>query len=335
MSWFSHFVEEPETRSASYTDLVVAGLTSAASGVGSSSVTSTGAAEIARAAWGRAFASAQSDVLDPGQLEMIGRAMCDPGEVVFLRVRGSLIPVAAFDVFGTGPAPEDWNYRLTISAPSGVLTRVASHEDVCHFRVRTTADEPWRGRSAWAACPTTAALAARLETSLSNEERSGVGSVVAVPDASRAHEDGVTAALASAKGAILLGDSAAAQDSGTGRGASGREWSPTRFGPAPPDGQIDLRSAVSMDILRVAGAPLVDTSTPGVAQRESFRQFLFATIAPIGRIVGKEAQRVLGGDGALDWSALSASDVTGRARAYGSLVKAGMNKDEARAVAGL
>ena len=80
---------------------------------------------------------------------------------------------------------------------------------------------------------------------------------------------------------------------------------------------------------------LVASNTPAAGMRESFRQFFFATIAPVGRIVAQEAQRVMGGSGSLDWSALAASDVTGRARAFGSLVKAGMAVDEARRIAGL
>ena len=337
MGWFTDLVVEPETRSASYTDTAIAHLVATASGAGSHDVGLTAAAEIARSQWGRAFSAARSDVLDPATLEMVGRALCGVGEIVFLRARGELIPVAAHEVYGIGPAPADWRYRIQINAPVGMVTREVGHDDVCHFRLRAPPDAPWRGRSAWAACPTTAALAARLETSLGNEQRSGVGSVVAVPDAAQAKKDGVATALANAKGSILLGDSAAAQDGGTGRAASGREWQPTRVGPAPPASQIELRSAAAASILAAAGIPpaLVAANTPAAAMRESFRQLLFLTIAPVGRIVGKEAQRVLGGDGALDWSALSASDVTGRARAYGSLVKAGMNKDEARAVAGL
>ena len=337
MNWLKNIFIEPETRQASYTDQVLTGLAYAASGSSSHDVTLTAAAEIARSQWGRAFAAARSDVLDPSQLEMIGRSLVSPGEVVFLRARGDLIPCAAWDIRGLGVRPEDWVYRCTLHSPSGQLTREVGYEDVAHFKVRCSPAEPWRGRSAWAACSATATLAARIESSLANEQRSGVGAVIAVPDAKKADEDGVTAALSSARGAILLGDSAAAQDGGSGRAASGREWQPSRIGPNPPDGQILLRSAATASLLAAAGVSpaLVASNTPAAAMRESFRQLLFLTIAPVGRIVGKEAQRVLGGDGALDWSALSASDVTGRARAYGSLVKAGMNKDEARAVAGL
>ena len=336
-SWLTNLFGEPETRSQSYTDQVVGAIVASASGAGSHDVTLTAAAEIARSQWGRAFSAARSDVLDPATLEMIGRALVSPGEIVFLRARGELIPVAAHEVYGIGPAPADWRYRIQINAPVGMVTREVGHDDVCHFRVRATPDAPWQGRSAWAACPTTAALAARLETSLGNEQRSGVGAVVAVPDAKQADEDGVTTALANAKGSILLGDSAAAQDGGTGRAAGGREWQPSRIGPNPPDGQILLRSAATASILAAAGVSpaLVASNTPSSGLREAFRQFLFATIAPVGRIVALEAQRSLGGSGSLDWSALSASDVTGRSRAYASLIKANMPDADARRIAGL
>ena len=165
----------------------------------------------------------------------------------------------------------------------------------------------------------------------------GVGAIVPVPDAQKASDDGVATALANAKGAILLGDSQAAMDAGTGRGSTGREWQPTRFGPNPPVGQIELRTGVGSSILAAAGVPpaLVAAETPAAAMRESFRQFLFGTIGPVGRIVAREAQRVLGGAGILGWSALAASDITGRARAYGSLIKAGMDPATARQIAGL
>ena len=337
MGWMAKVFGQPEIRSASYTDQLVAAAVATASGAGSHDVALTAAAEIARGQWGRAFAAARSDVLDPSQLEMIGRALVSPGEIVFLRAGGSLIPVASHEIFGSGPRREDWRYRITINAPGGALSREVGHDDVCHFRVRATPDAPWYGRSAWAACPTTASLAARIEISLSNEQRSGTGSIVSVPDAAKADSDGVTLALANARGAILLGDSAAAQDGGTGRAAGGREWQPTRFGPTPPASQIDLRAGVGASILAAAGVSpaLIAANTPAAGMRESFRQFLFLTIAPVGRIVAQEAQRVMGGSGLLDWSALAASDVNGRARAFGSLVKAGLAVDEAKRIAGL
>ena len=337
MNWFTNIFVEPETRQANYTDAVLTGLAYAASGSSSHDVGLTAAAEIARSQWGRAFAAARSDVLQPSQLEMIGRALVAPGEILFLRARGELIPVAAHEVYGIGPSPANWRYRITINAPVGMVTREVGHEDVAHFKVRATPDAPWQGRSAWVNCPISATLAARIESSLANEERSGVGSVISVPDAKKANEDGVVEALANAKGSILLGDSAAAQDAGTGRAASGREWQPTRVGPAPPASQIELRSGVSSSILAAAGVPpaLIAAATPASALRESFRQFLFATIAPVGRIVAREAQRVLGGGGKLDWADLAASDVSGRARAFSSLTKAGLDKDEAKRIAGL
>ena len=148
----------------------------------------------------------------------------------------------------------------------------------------------------------------------------------------------MTTALANAKGAILLGrlggklrmpgpDARPVAANGNRRDS----------GLPHLQGQIELRSGVVGSILAAAGVPpaLVAADTPTAAMREAFRQFLFSAIAPVGRIVALEAQRVLGGSGTLDWSALSASDITGRARAYGSLTKAGMDPATARQIAGL
>ena len=337
MSWRDWF-REPEIRQATtFTDLAISALVAQASGSGAVDVSTLAAAETARSLWGRSFTAAESDVLQPGQLEMIGRAMVSPGEIVFLRAGRELIPCASWDIRGLGVRPVDWRYRCTLHSPSGQLTREVGYEDVAHFKVRCSPAEPWRGRSAWATCQTTSALAARLEVSLANEERSGVGSVVPVPDAAKASDDGVAKAMANARGTILLGDSQAAMDAGTGRAAIGREWQPVRFGPSPPPGQIELRSGVAADILGAAGVPaaLVSPDTPAAALREAWRQFLHASLSPIGRIVAAEAQRVLGGSGELSWQALGASDISGRARAYGSLVKADMSAAEARRIAGI
>ena len=128
MNWFTNIFVEPETRQANYTDAVLTGLAYAASGSSSHDVGLTAAAEIARSQWGRAFAAARSDVLQPSQLEMIGRALVAPGEILFLRARGELIPVAAHEVYGIGPSPANWRYRITINAPVGMVTREVGHE---------------------------------------------------------------------------------------------------------------------------------------------------------------------------------------------------------------
>ena len=71
--------------------------------------------------------------------------------------------------------------------------------------------------------------------------------------------------------------------------------------------------------------------------RESLRQFLYTSVLPISRIVQAELARVLEIPLVLDFSALNASDVMGRSRAFASLI--GTNEDipvaEARRLTGL
>ena len=103
----------------------------------------------------------------------------------------------------------------------------------------------------------------------------------------------------------------------------------------PPASVPTVRSDVERSLLAAAGVPVELVSTAqGTAGREAWRRFLHGTIAPLGMLVSAELQR-LGFDGALEFSELRASDVQGRARAYHSLVGAGMNDADARRIAGL
>ena len=61
---------------------------------------------------------------------------------------------------------------------------------------------------------------------------------------------------------------------------------------------------------------------------------LFGVLSPLGRKVESELRRRLG-DVSLDWSELRASDLSGRARAFQSMVGGGMPVADAVAIAGL
>ena len=64
-------------------------------------------------------------------------------------------------------------------------------------------------------------------------------------------------------------------------------------------------------------------------------KLLFATIAPLGRLVVAELAAKLEGEVALEWDELRASDIAGRARAFQSMVGAGMDPSKAAGLAGL
>ncbi|MDE0455923.1 MAG: hypothetical protein OXI15_01400 [Chromatiales bacterium] len=79
---------------------------------------------------------------------------------------------------------------------------------------------------------------------------------------------------------------------------------------------------------------LVEASE-GTGAREAFRRFLHATIAPAARLVELELSAKLEEDVKLDFPGLMASDLSGRARAFQSLVSGGMEVAKAAALAGL
>ena len=69
--------------------------------------------------------------------------------------------------------------------------------------------------------------------------------------------------------------------------------------------------------------------------REAWRLALFSVLAPLGRLVESELQQKLDDQVSLSWQELRASDLSGRARAFQSMVGGGMAIAEAVAVAGL
>ena len=70
------------------------------------------------------------------------------------------------------------------------------------------------------------------------------------------------------------------------------------------------------------------------AVREAWRLALFGVLSPLGRLVQTELRGKLG-DVTLDWSELRASDLSGRARAFQSMVGGGMPVADAVAIAGM
>ena len=70
-------------------------------------------------------------------------------------------------------------------------------------------------------------------------------------------------------------------------------------------------------------------------QRETYRRFVTLTIEPLGRMVGAELSAKLETKIGLDFSGLYAHDLAGRARAFQSMVGAGMALERAAGLSGL
>lgn len=319
-----------ETRS--YTDLVVSALVAQAEGTTSSRALAT--VEAACGLWSRAFASGESAVLTPLQLEQMGRALLTAGESVWL-VQGTklaALPCETWSITGKATDPKAWRYRLTIAGPSEVRTVSRSGADVFHVRINSGVIRPWEGRSPLLLADATVSILRELERSFASDAKSPVGTLIPVPSVENSGTLGSDIARLAGQAALVETTSAGY---GEGRAAAPQsDWAPRRLGPAPDQTAAAIRQSVELSILAAAGVPpeLVIAGS-GSDAREAWRRFLHATVAPIGRLISSELERV-GLVGGLSFASLGASDLAGRARAYSQLRKAEMPDAEARRICG-
>ena len=112
---------------------------------------------------------------------------------------------------------------------------------------------------------------------------------------------------------------------------------PERLGAEPPTALVELFRLSREDVLSACGInPSLVMDAQGTAQREAYRQFLFGTVAPLGRMVASELSAKLDTPVVLDWDELRASDIAGRARAFGVMVSTGgMDIERAAGLSGL
>ena len=80
---------------------------------------------------------------------------------------------------------------------------------------------------------------------------------------------------------------------GEGRAAApSGDWRPQRLGASPPDSLPVLREAVESTVLACCGLP-PDLVRAGGAQREAYRRWVAASVAPLARTVADELGRAL------------------------------------------
>ena len=335
-------ISELETRS--YTDAITSALLNTAAGDTTIRATATGTLEAASGFVGRAFASAEvraSDpvraVLTPALLNLLGRSMIGHGEMVLMIrvVQGELrlFPAQSWDVAGD-PDPRLWRYRVTLGGASTIETFAdVPRASVVHVQYSYDARAPWRGQSPLAVARLAGTLSAEVAAALADEASGPRGSFLSVPvDGSDPTVTAMRSDVKTAKGKMLFGQGG---DWDAGRSGGGAGWDAKRFGPAPPQGLVELHSIASRQIYEACGIPPGMYTGDATAAREAYRQALHATIAPLGRIVAHELSEKLDEPVVLDWAELRAGDISGRARAFQSLVSSGMDLARAAALSGL
>ena len=341
------FTRRTEHRHASYTDGVVQALLSRASGTHADPA-ATAAVEAAAGALSRAFASAEitpntpaTRGITPDVLAQIGRALIVHGEIVLIlavaegRVR--LLPAASFDVTGAADV-STWRYRCDLAGPSGSTTIARPAEGVIHCRYSTDPARPWVGVGPLERARLSGRLSAELEAALGDEASGTRGCLLPVP--TDGQDDTVSELrrdIGSLKGKTALVETTAAAW-GDGRQMAPRsDYEPKRIGANPPASLAALRSDAALAVLSACGVP-VELVTPGdgTGQREAWRRFLHGTVQPVAACVTAElAVKLDTPNFTLGFDTLFASDLSGRARAFQSMVGGGMAVDRAAALAGL
>ena len=331
---------KPEVRSANYTDQIISQIMSHASGASDGSALA--AIETAARLWGAGLSSATVSpsnlalrAVTPSVLDSIGRALCRSGESLHvIDVHGgrvTLTPTANWTVQGDSD-PASWLYLCTLNGPSTSRAITLPADSVVHVRYAAPASRPWAGRSPMQMAADTARAAGQLEHATS-EEFSFVQQQILSPRRNP-NEYGTDSLTPDLITKIVESFSA---HTGSGAMIVPGDLEPRRLGPSPPDSFALLRDRFERSILSLHGIPpsLIAEQATGTGMREAFRQVLHSLLKPLGALLGEELQAKLHPDAALSFDSLRAGDVTGTARAFGSLVTAGVKPSSAAAAVGL
>lgn len=215
----------------------------------------------------------------------------------------SLIPCSSFDVSG-GWQEESWRYRCDLQGPSRVTTARRGYAEVLHPRINVDSKRPWRGQAPWKAGGLTAGLAARIEGALVK------GGLLTIPT-----------------------------DAGGGPLAqpySRQQLEAQRLGAEPARELVELREQVTAEVMASCGCPMeLFHGSEGAASREALRRWLHTTLLPWAEVVSQELSRKMEREISLSFDRLFASDLSGRARAFQSMVNGGMDVAKAARLAGL
>ena len=318
-------------------------LVSRASGV-TATAAATAALESASGLVARAFASAEVEasgpiqaVLTPELMAMIGRSLVRAGEIVFVIDTSSgrleLLPGQSYTVNGRAPR-DSWRYEVTVAGPDRVRTygRLPV-EAVVHLTWGKAPGRPWAGIGPLQAAALAGKLSASTVNALAEEAGGPVGNLLPIPvDGQDDTVEELKGDLAGLKGRVSLVEGGDWDKAGAPRA----DWQPRRIGPALPESTVRLAELATREVLAACGVnpSLLASPQPGAA-REAYRQFLVTLIQPLGKLAAAELSVKLAASVAFDWAELRAGDITGRARAFQSMVKGGMEPGRAAALAGL
>ena len=290
--------------------------------------------------------------ITPAVLGEIGRGLIRRGETIHvIDMAGDggimLTPAGSFDLTGATADPSTWLYRVNDDGPSGTRTRHLPSDGVVHARYSYDPARPWTGLGPLAWANLSGKLHSRVEAALCDDAGGSVGYVLPAPAGGEntTDDDGdddqlgaLLTRLKALRGRLMVVDSMSGAFGGDPRDAPRQDWSQRRLGPEPNETLAGLHTETAKAIVGACGVPvqLVDGGTDSAALRESWRQFLHGSVQPVAGLVQHELRMKLDSPGlSLSFDRLFASDLSGRARAFQSMVGGGMDPTKAAGLAGL
>ncbi len=247
--------------------------------------------------------------------------------------RIQLLPAETHDVEG-GPYPDSWEYRVTLGGPSRTYTQdYVPASSVLHFKYAVDPTRPWRGNGPLQVASLAGSLSAETVKQLADEASGPVGRLLGIPkDGEDGTVDTLKTDIRDARGRVALLEVGDWGDTGGGQ----VDVRSQRFGAEPPQSLVNLHTMASHEIINACGLNIaLFGEGNAAATREAWRLALFGVLSPLGKLVESELKAKLEDSVTLSWQELRASDLSGRARAFQSMVGGGMEVAQAVSIAGL
>lgn len=318
-----------------------------AGATGEAAKAATAAREVCAGLYERAFASARVEPDTPETraltvecLGMIGRSFVQSGEALFYIDADptdgtvTLEPSNTWDVRGS-MNPATWRYRANFAGPDTHVTRMLAGASVLHFKYAVEPIRPWRGVGPLALADTTTRIEQGISKQLADESGRSSGYVGTVPvGVSDESYTLLKTKIPTLRGQMALLESGGTWDSTQQGNRPGMDV--TRIGADPPASVLNIWQFATSLVLAACGVPIeLLQLADGTGNRESWRRFIFSTIKPTGRRVEAELSDKLDMDVKLNFDELAAADISGRARAFQSMVGGGMALEKAANLSGL
>ena len=331
-----------------YTDAITAAIEGMAASGPVPSPAATAAAEACAGIIARALAcatvkptTASTAAVSPVWLRRLGYDLIRQGEhlaVIELEDgRVKLRPASTWD-FWDGSRPGSWRVQAQLPRPShGSETVTVDGDATVNVLWAENELQPWRGRSPLSGASLTSHLLAASHRSLGAEQAQPTGALLPIPKATDGEVSTLRAELGRSAGKLTLVETTSAGFSGGPAEAPRSDYVQRRIGADPPAGSVDLQDSASRQVIAACGVPLeLLSDVAGGQRREAFREFASTTVEALGLLIAEELRHKLDTPGlVLSFDRLHASDMAGRARAAGSLVKAGWSPQEAAMAVGL